>query len=371
MKMIPVCEPALKGNELKYVTECVMDGWISSHGKFIQKFEESFAKFCGVKHAVACCNGTAAIHLALESHKIGSGDEVIIPSFTMIATANAVVYSGARPVLVDSEKGTWNIDPKKIGEKITPKTKAIMPVHIYGHPCDMDAINKIAKKHGLLVIEDAAEAHGAEYKGKRTGSLGDSAAFSFYSNKIISTGEGGMIVTDDKEVAQRAALLRNHAFTEPRFKHFELGFNYRMTNIQAAIGFAQMEHADELVNARIKNAHLYNKLLGKAKWINPPVCRPYAKNVYWMYGITIDESFRLSVPQIRQKLQEKGIETRSFFIPMNQQPLFAKNDPRFPDIRGTYPVADMLAKQGFYLPSGGTLTKGQIEFISDTLLGLE
>ena len=205
--MIPVCEPTLAGNELKYVTDCVKTNWISSAGKYIKEFEDRFSQFCGVKYGVSCSSGTAAIHLALEALGIGKGDEVIIPTFTMIATANAVIYSGARPVLVDSDSETWNIDPTRIEGKITKRTKAILPVHIYGHPCDMDAINRIAEEHDLKVIEDAAEAHGAEYKGKRTGSLSDVAAFSFYANKIITTGEGGMIVTDDKKIAEKATLL--------------------------------------------------------------------------------------------------------------------------------------------------------------------
>src|SRR3989344_1672719 len=224
--MIPVCEPTLAGNELKYVTDCVKTNWISSAGKYIKEFEDRFSQFCGVKYGVSCSSGTAAIHLALEALGIGKGDEVIIPTFTMIATANAVIYAGAKPVLVDSELETWNMDVNKIEEKITKKTKAIMPVHTYGHPVDMDPIIKLAKDYNLKVIEDAAEAHGAEYKGKKVGGLSDASCFSFYSNKIITTGEGGMVLTNNDEVAEKARSLRNLAFTKPRFLHSEIGFNY-------------------------------------------------------------------------------------------------------------------------------------------------
>src|SRR3989339_830588 len=243
--MIPVCEPTLKGNELKYTTEAITTGWISSAGKFIDQFEQKFSQYCNTAHGISCCNGTVALHLAVEALGIGKGDEVIIPTFTMIGSANAVIYSGAKPVLVDSELDTWNINIDKIEEKITPRTKAIMVVHTYGHPVDMDKVKKIADRHNLYIIEDAAEAHGAEYKGKKTGSLGDIAGFSFYANKLVTTGEGGMVITDNEKWATRAKNLRNHCFGQPRFVHTDLGYNYRLTNIQAAIGLAQLEKIDE------------------------------------------------------------------------------------------------------------------------------
>ncbi|MCK4648321.1 DegT/DnrJ/EryC1/StrS family aminotransferase, partial [bacterium] len=233
---IPVCEPKLEGNELKYVTECIKTNWISSRGDYIEKFEKMFSKCCGARYGIACTSGTTALHLALASLDIGKGDEVIIPAFTMIATANAITYTGARMVLVDSEPKTWNIDPEKIERKISKRTRAIIPVHTYGHPANMDKILALAKKYDLFIIEDACEAHGAEYKGRRIGSLGDVACFSFYANKIITTGEGGMLTTNNKEIAQRARTLRNYAFSQERhFWHKYLGFNYRMTNLQAAI----------------------------------------------------------------------------------------------------------------------------------------
>ncbi|MBN2126851.1 MAG: DegT/DnrJ/EryC1/StrS family aminotransferase [Candidatus Diapherotrites archaeon] len=369
--MIPVCEPTLKGNELKYVTDCIESNWISSQGKYIEKFEDEFSKFCETKHGIGCCNGTIAIHLALEALGIGKGDEVIIPSFTMIGTSNAVIYSQAKPVLIDSEPETWNIDVNKIEEKITKKTKAIMPVHTYGHPVDMKPLLEIAEKHDLKVIEDAAEAHGAEYKGKRIGSLSDVACFSFYANKIITTGEGGMLTTNNEEIAEKAKLLRNHAFGKLRFVHEELGFNYRMTNIQAAIGLAQMEKAEELVNKRIKNAQIYNSMLKEVKGIITPPKKEWAKNVYWMYGILIKKEFGMSAEKLREELLKEGIDSRAFFIPMHQQPVYQKKDERFPDISGKYPVADMLSKEGFYLPSSSSLTETQIKEITEKIKSIK
>ena len=369
--MIPVCEPTLTGNEKKYVVDCLDTNWISSMGEYIPKVEEKFSRFCDTKHGVGCCNGTVAMHLALESLGIGKGDEVIIPTFTMIATANAVIYSRARPVLVDSEPKTWNIDANKIEEKITKKTKAIMPVHTYGHPVDMDPIKELAEKHNLYIIEDAAEAHGAEYKGKKVGSLGDMGCFSFYSNKIITTGEGGMVVTNNEKLAEKARLLRNHAFSKPRFLHKELGFNYRMTNIQAAIGVAQMEYADKLVQARIDNAQLYNKLLKDVEGITLPPKASWAKNVYWMYGLLIEDEFGMGMSEVMKELEKKGVETRAFFIPMHKQPVYMKKDDRFPDVKGDYPVSEELSRKGLYLPSSSSLTKEQIKEVADAIISLK
>jgi perosamine synthetase len=370
--MIPVCEPVLGGKELEYVIDCVETTWISSNGKYIPMFEEKFAEFCQTKYGIACNNGTTAIHLALEALGIGKNDEVIIPTFTMIATCNAVIYSGAKPVLVDSEMETWNIDTDLIEDKITPRTKAILVVHTYGHAVDMDPILGIAKKNNLFVIEDAAEAHGGEYKGKRCGSLGDIGCFSFYSNKIITTGEGGMVVTNNAEYAGKAQSLRNHAFGKPRFIHNELGFNYRITNIQAAIGLAQMERADYLVNRRIENAMRYNSLLKEVEGIKIPPEKAWAKNVYWMYSILIEDSFGLSKDDVMEKLRDKGVDTRSFFYGMHQQPVFKnKGDDRYPDCDGAYPVADELSRKGLYLPSSGSLTEDNIETVVQAIKSLK
>ncbi len=246
--IIPVCEPTLGGNELKYVQQAIETNWISSAGKFIRDFEARFADYCGTQYGIACANGTVAMHLAMATLGLEPGDEVIIPTFTMVATINAVSYCGAKPVLVDMEPTYWQMDTEQVASKITPRTRAIVPVHIYGHPTDMDPLREVADRHGIMVIEDAAEAHGAEYKGRRAGGLGDAAGFSFYGNKIITTGEGGMITTDNKEIARLAWNLRDHAFsTERHFWHKFIGFNYRMTDLQAAVGLAQLEQIDRFV----------------------------------------------------------------------------------------------------------------------------
>jgi perosamine synthetase len=364
---IPVCEPSLHGNELKYVTEAVKTGWISSAGSFITQFEEKFAKYCGVKHGVSCSNGTTALHLAIEAMGIGKGDEIITPTFSMAASTNSIIYAGAKPIFIDSELDTWNMDVNKIEEKITPRTKAIMVVHTYGHPIDMDKVMEIAARNKLYVIEDAAEAHGAEYKGRKTGSLGHIACFSFYANKIITTGEGGMVVTNNEAWAERARKLRNHFFGEPRFLHQEMGYNYRLTNMQAAIGLAQLEKLDEYVEARRHNAYLYNYFLKNVEGITLPPEKEWCKNVYWMYGVLVDEEkFGMSMDQLCDKLKEKGIDTRTFFIGMHKQPAYNKDEEHFPD-KTECPIAEKLENDGFYLPSSSHLTVEQIEYITDSI----
>lgn len=363
-KIIPVCEPRLGGNETKYVMNCLETNWISSAGKYVKMFEEEFSRRCGAKYGVACCNGTIALHLALATLGIGPGDEVIIPTFTMIATANAVTYTGAKPVLVDSEPRTWNMDVDKIEEKITERTKAIIPVHTYGHPVDMDKVLEISEKYNLYVVEDAAEAHGAEYKGRKIGSIGHASCFSFYANKIITTGEGGMITTNDEKIAKLARNLRDHAFSEERhFWHKYLGFNYRMTNLQAAIGVAQTERFDEFVGIRRDNAYYYNSLLKEVRGITLPPEAPWAKSVFWMYSILIEDDFGMSRDELREHLAEHGIETRTFFIPMHLQPIYYE---MFKGER--YPVAEELCRRGIYLPSASTLTKEEIRFIVGTII---
>jgi perosamine synthetase len=361
--MIPVCEPMLSGKELEYVAECIKTNWISSKGKYIVEFEEKFSRYCGAKYGIATCNGTAALHLALASLGIKPGDEVIIPSFTMIATANAVTYTGAKPILVDSEMKTWNIDPNKIEEKITNRTKAIIVMHTYGHPVDMDPILEIAEKHGIYVIEDAAEAHGAEYKGRKVGAIGDVGCFSFYANKIITTGEGGMVVTNDEKIAEMCRLLRDQAFEKKRFVHRYIGFNYRMTNLQAAVGVAQMEIIDKSVETRRRNARLYNSLLETVDGIVLPPEAPWAKNVYWMYTILVENSFGISRDELMDYLMKKGIETRPTFYPMHLQPVY-KNQY----CGEKYPVAEYLGKHGINLPSANTLTREQIEYIVESII---
>jgi perosamine synthetase len=366
--MIPVCEPVLDGNEKKYVLDCLDTNWVSSVGKYIPLFEEEFSRYCGARYGVACSNGTTALHLSLAAYGIGEGDEVIVPDFTLIVSTNVVILAGAKPVLVDVDPKTWCIDPSKIEEQITPRTKAIMVVHMYGHPCDMDAILKIAQRHHLYVIEDCAEAHGAEYKGRKVGAIGDVGCFSFYGNKILTTGEGGMITTNDARIADQARLLSNQAFEEPRFVHRYRGFNYRLTNIQAAIGLAQTEKIDEKVARKREIAHAYNELLQDEADVTLPFEAPWAKNVYWMYGILIGRGFGVSRDDLIAKLREKGVDTRPFFYSMHRQPAYQGEDPRFPRASGSYPVSDDLSRRGLYLPSGLGLTTGQIHEVAEKLL---
>ena len=368
MDFIPVCEPTLIGNELKYVEDAVKTSWISSNGKYVQAFETEFAKYCGVKYAVGVCNGTVALHLALTCLGIGKGDEVIIPNFTMIATAFAVCYTGAIPVFVDSDEKTWNIDVERIEEKITKKTKAIIPVHIFGLPCEMDKINTVAKKYNLKLIEDAAEAHGAVYQGKKTGSLSDISAFSFYANKNITTGEGGMIVTDSRELYEKALYYKNLCFDpkSPRnYSHNHIGFNYRMSNLHAAIGLAQTERADEYKTLRIKNGKLYRGYLKDVAGITFQVEPENIENVYWMNGITVDKEYGKSRDKLIAFLKKKGIDSRVFFAGMNKQKSLKDYGA---DCTGHYPVSEYLNNHGFYLPSGSNLKEEQIRYICDKII---
>jgi perosamine synthetase len=360
---IPVAEPLLIGREHEYVTEALKSGWISSQGKYITEFEEKFSRYCGARYGIATSSGTTALHLALAALNIGKGDEVIIPTFTMIATANAVTYTGAKPVLVDSETETWNLNTEKIEEKITPKTKAIIAVHTYGHPVDMAPVLDLAETYGLYVIEDAAEAHGAEYKGMKIGGLGDVGCFSFYANKIITTGEGGMVITSNEEIAEKARILRAHAFSEDRhFWHRYLGFNYRMSNLQAAIGVAQLENIDNLVEIRRRNAKIYNALMENINGITLPPEARWAKNVYWMYSILVEDNFGMNRDELMKELRKDGIESRTFFYPIHVQPIYSqlyKNEK--------FPVADELSRKGINLPSGSTLTEEDIEYIVSSI----
>lgn len=367
--MIPVWNTVLDGNELKYVTDCLKSNWISSAGPYITALETSFSRYCGAAHGVTVSSGTAAIHLALLALGIGAGDEVIVPCFNLIVGATTVIWTGAKPVLVDADPDTWCLDPAKIEEKVTPRTKAILAVHMYGHPCDMDPILAVAKKHKLKVIEDGAEAHGAEYKGKKVGALGDIGCFSFYGNKILTMGEGGVLVTNDKAAAEKARLLRNQAFEEPRFVHNQIGFNYRLTNLQAAIGLAQCEKIEEKVEKKREIGKWYSSLLAGKQGITAAGEAPWAKNVYWMFGVVLSNSFGCSRNRAMKLLREDGVDTRAFFHPMHRQPVFLNGaDPRYPDIRGSYPVSERLGANGLYLPSGIDLTLQQAEYMVKMLL---
>ena len=362
---IPVCAPVVGEREVELLTECIRSSWISSLGPFVKRFEERFAHFCGAGFGVTTNSGTTALHLALAALGLGKGDEVILPAFTMIASANAVEYTGAKVILVDADPVTWNMDSSDVKEKVSTRTKAIMPVHIYGHPTDMDPLLELAEKHGLSIVEDAAEAHGAMYKGKKVGSIGDVGSFSFYSNKIITTGEGGMNVTDSEELAEKMRWLRAHAFGRggKHFWHEALGFGYRMTSLQAAVGLAQMERIDDMIRKRRDHAHMYNELFGQLsdRHITLPPERDWAMNVYWMYSILVRD--RSKRDKLMEWLSQRGIETRTFFFPIHRQPYYA---PRYEGQQ--YKVADDLSERGINLPSGSGLTEEEISYISDNVI---
>jgi perosamine synthetase len=365
MRSIPVSEPLLNGNERRYVNECLDSGWISSEGPFSRKFEEQFAKRVGRRHGIAVCNGSAALEAAVAALGIGPGDEVILPSFTIISCAAAVIRSGATPVLVDSDPSTWNLDPSNLEALVSLRTKAIMVVHIYGLPVDMDPVLALAARHGLHIIEDAAEMHGQSYRGKPCGSFGSISTFSFYSNKNVTTGEGGMIVTDDDALAERCRGLRNLCFQPAkRFVHEELGWNMRMSNLNAALGLAQLERIDEFIARKRHIGAQYNMLLADIDGVQLPVpLTDYAENIYWAYGIVLDEGLPVGVEEIMTRLAERGVGTRPFFWPMHRQPVFCRIG-MFAGI--TCPVAERLGRRGFYLPSGLTLCDEQIERVTET-----
>jgi perosamine synthetase len=354
MKSIPVAEPDLRGNEKKYVLDCLDSNWISSLGKYIPLFERKFSAYCGSNYGVSVANGTVALHLALAALGIGKGDEVLVPDLTFVATPNAVSYTGAKPVFVDADPKVWNISPEKIEEQITSKTKAIIPVHLFGHPCDMEPIMKIAEEHNLFVIEDAAEAHGAEYRGKKVGSIGDVGCFSFYGNKILTTGEGGMCITNDEKLAERMRFLKDHGMAKRRYYHPEIGFNYRMTNIQAAIGLAQLERIDEIIAIKRKNAALYRKFLGSCKGITLQPEMPWAKTVFWLHSILVENDFRSNRDLLMQELSSEGIDSRPFFVPMHELPMYMQEG---------FPVATELSLKGMNLPSSTLLSEDDIRHV--------
>jgi len=364
-QLIPVAAPMLVGNERKYVMDCLDSTWISSNGKYIERFEGAFADFCGVKHAISCCNGTVALHLALMALGVGSGDEVILPTLTFVATANAVVHCGAQPIFVDSETESWNIDPILIEAKITPRTKGIIVVHLYGHPANMDPIVTIARRHGLFVIEDAAEAHGAEYKGQRVGAIGDIGTFSFFGNKIITTGEGGMVVTNDIDLASKLRELKDHGMDRNRRYWFPtIGYNYRMTNIEAAIGLAQLEKVDWHLQRRLEVVARYAEHLRAAPMIVWQSEKEWAKHVYWMFTILLDDdNAALGRDELMERLQVRGIETRPVFYPMHTLPPYRGSCQTH-----NYPIAERIARRGLNLPTGAGLTPEDIRYVCDTLL---
>jgi perosamine synthetase len=367
--LLPVCRPLLAGNELQYVAECIRTGWISSTGKFVAQFEECFASYLAMPHAVTASSGTAALHMAYAAAGLGPGDEVLMPSFTMVATAFAACYTGAMPVFVDCDPETWTIDPARVEEKITPRSRALVTVPIYGHPCEMGPLMALARKHGLIVIEDAAEAIGSEYEGRMCGTFGDLGCFSFFANKTITSGEGGMVVTASKEMAEACRSFKNLCFSDKGgrvFVHEHIGYNYRLSNLLAAVGLAQLERVVDYVAMRRANARRYTERLKGVPGLVLPVERPWAKNTYWMYGIRVEEqSFGETRERMMARLREHGIETRPFFTPMHRQPSLQRYGC---NCEGEWPASELLAKTGFYLPSSTDLTEIEIDRVCETLL---
>jgi perosamine synthetase len=404
---IPVNDPLLDGNEKKYLAECIETGWISSEGPFVQRLEAGVAQRVGRKHGITVCNGTAALDVAVAALQLGTGDEVILPTFTIISCAEAIVRAGATPVVVDSDPLTWNMNPEQVAEKITPRTRAIMVVHIYGLPVDMDPILALAARHGLKIIEDAAEVIGQTYRSQRSvasgqqsevsspwsvvsgqqsavsgqfsavsgpwsvvrgqqpakpcGSFGDISTLSFYPNKHITTGEGGMVLTDDPVLAERCRSLRNLCFQKKRFVHEELGWNFRMSNLQAALGVAQLERLDEFIARKRRMGSLYHEGLRTVPWLELPLPRTdYAENIYWVYGLVLKDDVPFDAEEAMRRLAAAGVGTRPFFWPMHEQPVFRKQGMF---VNESCPVAERLARRGFYVPGGLALTDAQIESV--------
>lgn len=360
-RRIPVASPVLGGNAMRYVQECVESTWISSQGCFIDAFEKAFAEFCGVRHAISCNNGTASLHLALAGLGIGPGDEVIVPDLTYVASANCVRYCGAEPVFVDCDPRTFNMDPARIEAHVTPRTKGIMAVHLYGQTCDMDPIQEIADRHGLFVIEDAAEAHGARYKGRRAGSLGRCASFSFFGNKIITTGEGGAVTTDDDVLANRLRLLRGQGMDPQRRYWFPVvGYNYRMTNVAAAIGVAQLERVDQALAFRKALARWYDEELAAVRGIVRPHVEPWADHSYWMYTVMLAPAPGVSRDTVMARMNAVGIETRPVFYPMHALPPYRQSGAAFPN-------AASCSTRGINLPTHERLTRADVRRICSAL----
>ena len=364
--MIPVNEPLLDGNEKKYLNECIDSGWISSEGPFVTRFESEMAARVGRRHGIAVCNGSAALDVAIAALHLQPGDEVILPSFTIISCGAAIVRAGAKPVVVDSDPVTWNMDVGAVAARITPRTRAIMPVHIYGLPVDMAPLEELAAKHNLAIVEDAAEAHGQTYRGRPCGGFGALSVFSFYPNKHVTTGEGGMVLTDSDELADRCRGLRNLCFKPPRrFVHDELGWNMRMTNMQAALGVAQLERLDQFIARKRAMGARYTEALRSLGRIQlPPTQSPGAANHYWVFGLVLSDDVGFDAFEAMQRLAAAGVGCRPFFFPMHEQPVFRRMGLFAGE---SYPVAERLARRGFYLPSGLALTERQIDTVVETV----
>jgi perosamine synthetase len=362
-RKIPVAAPALVGREKEYVLDALESGWISSNGPYVERFEAGFAAFCNVRHGISCCNGTAALHAALLAMGVGPGDEVIVPTMTFVATANAVAYCGARPVLADIEPQSWNLDPAALPALLSPRTKGIVPVHLFGLPAEMDAICAFARGHGLFVLEDAAEAHGATYGGRIAGSLGDAATFSFYGNKVLTTGEGGMVVTDDAALAERVRQIKGQGMDPNRRYWFPtLGFNYRMTNLAAAIGVAQLEAAEWHLKRRHEAAAQYRRRLEGLPGIRMQVEQPKARSAHWMTTVLIEGASAARRDAIMAALAQEGIETRPAFHPMHRLPMYRdQGEAR------AFPAADAVADAGISLPTFAALTEEDVEYVCEHL----
>jgi perosamine synthetase len=360
-KFYPIAEPDIGELEIEYVTDAVRSGWVSSLGRYVEEFERGFADFCRTRHAVSTANGTVALHLALAALGIGPGDEVIVPTLTFIATASAAIYAGARPVFVDSDPQTWCLDPAAVERAITPRTRAIIPVHLYGHPADMDPIMDSASRHNLIVVEDAAESHGALYKGRMTGGLGNAGIFSFYGNKLITSGEGGMLVTNDSALADRGNFLHDHAMrAETRYYHSEIGYNYRITNLQAALGLAQLRRAPELIARKREIMRWYREFLGDREDLRLNPSMPWAESSFWMVCAILPS--RLDRDSMMKDLRADGIDSRPFFKPLHTLPPLRKYD-----CGNRFPIAEDLSRRGLSLPCGVKLTRQDVEFICSTI----
>ncbi|MBS1647256.1 MAG: aminotransferase class I/II-fold pyridoxal phosphate-dependent enzyme [Bacteroidetes bacterium] len=359
----PIMQPLLDGNELAYVSDCIKTGWISSQGSYVRRFEKEFAAYCGVKHALAVSNGTVALHLALAALDIGPGDEVLVPNITFAASINAIIYTGATPVIVDVDRTTWTISLADIEKNINAKTKAIMPVHLYGHPCHMDEIFELAKKHHLLVVEDCAEAIGSLYKGKHVGIEGDAATFSFFGNKTITTGEGGMVFFKNEKAYEKALVLRDHGMSKTKkYWHEYVGFNYRMTNLQGALGCAQLERVHDFVAKKREIAAAYNRILSEFSCFELPPQESWATCGFWLYTALLKKEAPIKRDQLIEKLLRNGVETRPAFYPMHLMPPY-KNYPT----KSTFENAMFISEQGISFPSSVNLTQEELQNIKQAL----
>jgi perosamine synthetase len=365
-RFIPVSEPLIGDNVLPLVQECLESGWISSDGRFIEEFERKWSSYCGAEYGVAVSSGTAALQIAVTALKLERGSEIIMPSWTIISCAIAIIEAGCIPVLVDCDPETWCMNLDEVESKVSQRTRAVMPVHMFGHPVDMRRLAALAKKFDLFIIEDAAESHGAEVAGRRVGGLGDMGCFSFYANKIVTTGEGGMVVTNSREFSDRLRSLRNLCFgRDHRFCHAAIGHNYRLTNLQAAVGVAQIERVDSHIEKKRWIAACYQERLKNLSQVTLPVEKDWAKSVYWMYGLVLHNSVPFDAAEFARRLRERGVDTRPFFLGMHEQPILRA--------RGlfeceAYPVSERLARRGLYIPSGLTLTESQTDRVCEAII---